>query len=179
MTRTMVHFDLDCDNLFLADQGSGGFTPVILVQIKLKSRKVRTKWHRCERALRCVRFMWLFSDLHALEVELWIHCFCTRLHPSRVQIVTKLTSVLYEGFQLWLVFLPQHFRCFFIHKSKTNNQCWDLTEHSLESGLDMGSGNFMYQPFRLQRVSRASIERFLSPGLFFTQCVYWTPSNTV
>lgn len=22
--------------------------------------------------------MWLFSDLHALEVELWIHCFCTR-----------------------------------------------------------------------------------------------------
>lgn len=24
------------------------------------------------------RFMWLLSDLHALEVELWIHCFCTR-----------------------------------------------------------------------------------------------------
>lgn len=22
-------------------------------------------------------FIWLFSDLHALEVELWIHCFCT------------------------------------------------------------------------------------------------------
>lgn len=27
--------------------------------------------------------MWLFSDLHALEVELWIHCFCTRRTPFK------------------------------------------------------------------------------------------------
>lgn len=41
--------------------------------------------------------------------------------------------------------------CFhFTLVSKTNNQCCDLTERSPESGLDMDSGNFLYQCFRLQ-----------------------------
>ncbi len=52
----MVQFDPDLDHLFWSHKGSavwsgGGFTPVILVWIKLKSQKVRTKRGRCERAL--------------------------------------------------------------------------------------------------------------------------------
>lgn len=52
------------------------------------------------------RFMRLLSDLHALEVELWIHCFCTRHTACKTfPIVTALTAALYEGFQP----VPQHF----------------------------------------------------------------------
>lgn len=73
-----------------------------------------------------VCFTCLFSDLHALEVELWIHCFCTRLRLFRSSVVTRLTpEVLLEP-----VFLPQHFTLTF----KKNNQHLKLTDGSLESG---------------------------------------------
>lgn len=39
--------------------------------------------HGISQRFRPVLSMWLFSDLHALEVELWIHCFCTR--PTSVK----------------------------------------------------------------------------------------------
>lgn len=41
--------------------------------------------------------------------------FALNLQPLRVQIMTKLTPVLYEGFQLRLVSLPQHFSCTHSH----------------------------------------------------------------
>ncbi len=55
----MVQFNLNRDHFFWLDQDSavwsrGGFTPAILVRIKLKSPKVCTKQGRCERALKTV-----------------------------------------------------------------------------------------------------------------------------
>lgn len=58
--QTVVQFDRARDHLFSSDRGlavwsgpwsGGGFTPVILVWIKLKRLKVRTLQSRCERAL--------------------------------------------------------------------------------------------------------------------------------
>lgn len=61
MNRTMLQFDADQDNLFWSDwilvlwsrpHSKAPFTPVILVQTKLKSLKVQTKQQRCESSVR-------------------------------------------------------------------------------------------------------------------------------
>lgn len=50
--------------------------------------------------------------------------FALDLHPSRVPIVTKPTPVVYEDFQLWLDFLPQHFNHSHLVIYKTKNEIW-------------------------------------------------------
>lgn len=88
---------------------------------------------RSSPCFRCVCVMWSFSDLHALEVELWIHCFCTRCTPFK-------SSDCYHA-NLCLVWRFFSYDLFFCHnislsKSKTNNQCRDLTE--TQSGIWIG-----------------------------------------
>lgn len=117
--------------------------------------------------------MWLFSDLHALEVEPWIHCFCTRLHP----LIVPCWRLSYMKVFSPDLFLATTFQMFFIHMSKTNNQRWDLTELILDSELDLSSGNFLYQHFRPRRVliEAPCLDRNLS---FSSSIGFWTPNSS-
>lgn len=122
---------------------------------------------------RCVLFMWLFSDLHALEVELWIHCFCTRRTPFKSSDCYHANLCLVWRFSVMTCFHAHNISNVFTLMSKTNNQCWDLNECILGSGLD--SGYFMYQRFFLG-YNRVTIEhapplKGFCPGLFFTTCL--------
>lgn len=131
----------------------------------------------------CVLDVFVSCDCFQTSMPLKWNCgstvFALDVHPSRVQIVTRLTSVLYEGFQLWLVFLPQHFTL----TSETNNQCWDLTElNSLKSGSEMKwnfSAKFHIPVFRATIAPACLHCKVHVPGLFFrSPCVFWTPNNT-
>lgn len=121
---------------------------------------------------RCVLFMWLFSDLHALEVELWIHCFCTRLPPfeSSESYPDNLCPV--WRFSVMTCFPRQpHFRC--IHSHVQDKQISVDTWLNTVWNLDWicffltGSGNFTHQCFRLRWICRVGCWSHV-PGLLFT-----------
>lgn len=124
-----------------------------------------------------VLFMRLFSDLHALEVELWIHCVCTRRTPFKSWDCHHANLCLVWRFSVMTCFLATTtFQMYSLLCPRQIIKCRNLTERSLGSGLDYG--NFMNQCFRLQK-SHAPPLKGLCPGLcFHSLCVFWTPNNT-
>lgn len=78
--------------------------------------------------VRCVCFMWLFSDLHALEVELWIHCFCTRPHqPFKSSDCYRANLWLCAKVSVKACFLAT-FEALSLTCPKQNDHWWDLTD---------------------------------------------------
>lgn len=97
MSRTGVQFDPEWDYLFWLDQilavwsvqwSGGGFTPAVLVQIKLKSLIVWTKRGRCESALSAVVIK---SD--APEKKNWKAKPCIEKNNSHSGMFTRLPHV--------------------------------------------------------------------------------------
>lgn len=104
--------------------------------------------------------------------------FALDFHPSGAQNVNPVNPV-----NLWpamkvlsyrlAFFLASRISDVFIHTSRTNNQCWHLAEHSLESGLDFldfffsGSGDFTPQCLR-QRWTRRAGRSIHVPALLLT-----------
>lgn len=77
---------------------------------------------------RCVCFMWLLSDLHALEVELWIHCFCTRPHqPFKSSDCYQANLWLHMKVSVKACFLATTFQALSLSYPRQNNRWWDLT----------------------------------------------------
>ncbi len=117
--------------------------------------------------------MWLFSDLHALEVELWIHCFCTRRTPFKssdcyqanlcpIWRFSVRTCFLATTFQMYSLLRPRKI----INVETWLNAVWNLDWiWVLEIVCTSVSG---YRRVALE--PRASVESFC-PGLFLTACV--------
>lgn len=109
--------------------------------------------------------MWLFSDLHALEVELWIHCFCTRRTPFKSSDCYQANLCPVWRFSVRTCFLATTFQMYSLLRPRQiiNVETWLNTVWSLdwiwvlEILCTSVSG---YSRVTLE--PRASIERFLS-----------------
>lgn len=120
--------------------------------------------------------MWLFSDLHALEVELWIHCFCTRLTPFKSSDCYRANLCLVWRFSVMTCFLATTFQMFsftcprqIISVDTWLNTVWNLDWMSvLEISLTTVSG-YSSSSYRVSIIVLCLTERF--PGLLFTATV--------
>ena len=91
--------------------------------------------HKISLSFRCVLFMWFFffSDLHALEVELWIHCFCTRLRPFKSSECYRFNLCLVWRFSVMSCFLTTFQTYSFICPRQTINlETWLNTVWNLD-----------------------------------------------
>lgn len=99
--------------------------------------------------------------------------FALDVHPSRVQIATKLTSVLYEGFQQFSghnisLLRPRQVIDFGNWLKVVWNLDWAL---GISCTSVSGCVGVKVEPC-------GSVERFLSWFVFHSPCVFWTPDNT-
>lgn len=101
--------------------------------------------------------------------------FALDVHPSRVQIATKLTSVLYEGFQLF----SGHNISLLCPRQIINVGNWLKVVWNLDWKWALGiSCTSVYGCIGVKVEPRGSVERFLSWFVFHSPCVFWTPNNT-
>lgn len=114
--------------------------------------------------------MWLLSDLHALEVELWIHCFCTRHTPFKSSDCYQANLCLVWRFSTRTCFLATTFHSY-VPRQIINVETWLNTVWNLDWPLEILCTNVS----GYISVALLALSRGFCPGLFFTARVCSEP----
>lgn len=111
--------------------------------------------------------MWLFSDLHALEVELWIHCFCTRHTPFKSSDCYHANLCL-----VWRFSTTSFFSC---HNISFLCLRWKINLETLQNTVWNLDWQWVLESSRTNVLGYIRFETATCPGLFFTARVSSEP----